>query len=221
MEKIKAQKKIFAEGLCFKKIFLFFVLGSLFGSFYEEIIFYFQYKEWTCRHDLLYGPFSTLYGLGMVLFLVILGWKNEKRGIVKTFLYASLIGGIFEYIAGFLLEFFLSIKFWDYTGMFLNIQGRTTVPYMLAWGLMGTLFLKVIYPFISKWIEKIPYKIGQIVYFVLLVFFIFNMFLSYTVFIRMIERNKDKEPKTFVGKLYDRYYDNDFMYEKFPILEGK
>lgn len=213
--------KDFAEGLCFKKYFLLFVLGSLVGSFYEEIIFFVQYKEWTVRHDLLYGPFSTLYGFGLVLFLLFLKRKNKKRGVIKTFIYASLIGGVFEYFASFFLEILLGVKFWDYTGLFLNIQGRTTIPYCLAWGIMGTIVVKIIYPFVSKWIEKIPRKVGNIVYVLLLFFFLINMILSYTVFIRMVFRNRGVEPKTFIGKMYDKYYDNDYMYNKFPILKGK
>lgn len=219
---MKDKKNVdFAEGICFKKFFLFFVLGSLVGSFYEEIVFFVQFKEWTCRHDLLYGPFSTLYGFGLLLFLLFLCWKNKERGFVKTFLYASFIGGIFEYLASFFLEFFLGIKFWDYHDLFLNIHGRTTIPYMLAWGLMGTVVLKVIFPFVSKWIEKIPEKIGNILYIVLLLFLIFNMVLSYTVFIRMIYRNRGVTPKTYIGELYDKYYTNEYMYNKFPILKGK
>lgn len=213
--------KKFASGLCFKKFFLLFVLGSLVGSFYEEIVFFVQYKEWTVRHDLLYGPFSTLYGFGLLLFLLFLEWKDKKRGVFKTFLYASLIGGVFEYLASLFLELFLGMKFWDYSGMFLNIGGRTTLPFLLVWGLMGTLVVKVFYPFLSKWIEKIPKAIGNVLYFFLLVFFSIDMLLSYSVFIRMVYRNRGVHPKTFIGEFYDKYYTDEYMQNKFPILKGK
>lgn len=211
----------FAEGFCFKKLFCFFVLGSIVGSFYEEIVFFVQYKEWTVRHDLLYGPFSTLYGFGLVLFLLFLWRRNKKRGIIKTVLYASIIGGVFEYFASFFLEIILGVKFWDYSGLFLNIHGRTTIPFMLVWGVMGTFLVKVVYPFVSKWIERIPKKIGNVLYVVVLLFFIVNMLLSYTVFIRMVYRMRGVHPKTFIGEFYDKYYNNDYMYRKFPILNGK
>lgn len=221
MSMIKEKEKNFAEGLCFKKFFLLFVLGSFVGSFYEEIVFFVQYKEWTVRHDLLYGPFSTLYGFGMILFLLFLGWRNKKRGVVKTFLYATFIGGVFEYLASFFLELFLGMKFWDYTGMFLSIEGRTTLPFMLVWGAMGTFVVKVVYPFLSKWIEKIPKTIGNILYYMLLVFFVVDMLLSYSVFIRMVLRNRGVAPRSFVGEFYDVHYNNEYMYNKFPILKGK
>ena len=106
----------------------------------------------------------------MILFLLFLGWRNKKRGVVKTFLYATFIGGVFEYLASFFLELFLGMKFWDYTGMFLSIGGRTTLPFMLVWGVMGTFVVKVVYPFLSKWIEKIPKTIGNILYYMLLLY---------------------------------------------------
>lgn len=215
------ENKIFAKGICFDKLFIFFVLGSLFGSFYEEIIFFFQTGSWTSRHDLLYGPFSCLYGFGVVLFLLLLGKKNEQRGIIKTFIYASLIGGITEYITGWLSEVFLHIRFWDYSNEFLNIHGRTTIPYLFAWGFFATILLKVIYPFLSKYIEKIPYQIGKVFCIMLLIFMIIDIFISYTAFFRMLSRVKGNPPKTFVGTFYDRVYPDDFMYKKFPILEGK
>ena len=115
-------KKVFAKGLSFYKIFIFFVLGSLFGSYFEEIQWWIVHHCLTSRHDLLIGPFSTLYGFGMILFLLFLGPKNNRRGIMKTFFYAFLLGGIFEYIAGVLAEQICHIKFWDYSNLFLNIN---------------------------------------------------------------------------------------------------
>lgn len=215
------QSKVFAEGFCFYKIFIFFVLGCVIGSFYEEVIFFFQTKEWTVRHDLIYGPFSSLYGFGLVIFLLLLGPKNEERGFFKTFIYASFIGGVTEYMAGFISDIFFHIKFWDYSGMFLNIHGRTTIIYALTWGLFATVFLKWIYPFLSKLIENIPVNIGRLVCILLLIFFIFDLFVSYGAFFRMLSRQKGKEAKTFIGEIYDKVYDNDFMYKKFPILKGK
>ncbi len=213
--------KIFARGIHFYKVFIFFILGSVLGSFYEEILFFIQTKEWTVRHDLIYGPFSTLYGFGTALFLILLGPKNEQRGFLKTFLMASSIGGFTEYLTGFFCEFFLNIKFWDYSQDFLNIGGKTTLPYALIWGLFATLFLKFLYPKLSDLIEKIPVLIGKIICSITFILMLLNLFISYTAFFRMIERNKGHKPMTFIGSFYDKVYNDEFMYQEFPILKGK
>ena len=188
----------FAEDLSFAKIFIFFVIGSLFGSFYEEVIFFVQSGSWTVRHDLLFGPFSSLYGFGVIIFLILLVPHSKKRSILKTFLYAMFIGGIAEYTASWFFDVFLNIRFWDYSGMFSNINGRTTILFMIVWGIMGTILVKIIYPFISKLIERIPINVGQPIFIIILILMILNVLLSYSVFMRMVYRNKGYEPLTFV-----------------------
>ncbi len=213
-------KKVFAKGLSFYKIFIFFILGSLFGSYFEELQYFIKNDCFTTRHDLLIGPFSTLYGFGMILFLLILGPKNNYRGIGKTFLYAFLLGGIFEYIAGVVAEQICHIKFWDYSSMFLNINGKTTIPIMFIWGVLGTFELKILYPILSKYIEKIPPLIGKTLCILFLIFILFDMILSYTVFARMVKRKENIPPKTKIGVFYDQVFNDEFMYKKYPILRG-
>lgn len=211
----------FANGLCFWKYFVFFVLGCLFGTFFEEILYFFQHQSTSSRAGVIYGPFSPLYGFGVVLLLFFLGKKNRERGILKTFFLASFIGGITEYLVSFIIEFFFSIRFWDYSDLFLNLHGRTTIPYMLAWGVFGTILLKLIFPFCSKWIEKIPPRVGKILCTILFLFLLFDIVLTFSAFYRMKERKEGKAPRTFIGEFYDHTYSDDFMYERFPLLKGK
>lgn len=215
------EKKVFAKGYCFAKLFIFFGLGCLIGTYYEEILWFVRYGEITNRQGLIYGPFSPIYGVGVLIFVFLLGKKNNARNLLKTFLYACLIGGITEYVTGFIADTFFGVKFWDYSDHFLNIQGRTSVPFMLGWGVLGTILMKFIYPKVSNWIEKIPYKIGQPIYIVVLIFLALDIFITYSAFARMAWRNSGKEPFTFLGEIYDKIYDDEFMYHKFPIMRPK
>lgn len=215
------KEKVFAKGYCFTKIFIFFVIGCLFGTYYEEILWFIGNGEWVNRQGLIYGPFSPIYGVAVSVYIILLGKHNEDRGIIKTYIYSVLIGGIAEFGISFIAESVFGVKFWDYTGYFLNIAGRTTIPFMLAWGLLGTILMKVIYPYISKWIEKIPYKIAQPIYIILLIFLSVDIFITYSAFGRMAFRNQEKEPFTIVGQVYDAIYDDTFMYNKFPAMRPK
>ncbi len=212
------KNKKFAEGFCFKKLFIFFVIGCLFGTYYEEILWFINNGIWTNRQGMIYGPFSPIYGLGVFLFIVLLGKNNDKRNLLKTFIFSCLIGGFSEYLTSFIADRVFGVEFWDYSNLFLNINGRTTIPYILAWGLMGSILMKLIYPFISKYIEKIPLKIGNILYYILFVFIVLDLVITYSAFGRMALRNNGVEPFTIIGKLYDKYYNNEFMYKKFPIM---
>jgi uncharacterized membrane protein len=218
---IYVRNKIYQKELSFINLFPFFILGSLFGAVFEGIILLIQEGNFLVRSDLLYGPFSSLYGFGTIIFLILLIPKNNKRGIIKTFLYSFFIGGILEYIAGLISEILFHIKFWDYSKMFLNINGRTTIPIMLIWGIMGSILVKIIYPLISKIAKKIPQNIGLFFFILIFIFMIWNMTISYTAFFRMVLRNKGYAPKTIIGTIYDHLYNDDVMYQKFPILKGK
>ena len=212
------KKRIFAKGYCFPKIFIFFVIGCVIGTYYEELLYFIKTGTYSSRQGLFYGPFSPIYGFGVAIFILFLGKNNDKRSILKTFLYACLIGGLTEYLVGFISEFFFDIKFWDYSKHFLNINGRTTIPFILGWGILGTVLVKWIYPFLSKWIEKIPYLIGKIIYITLLVFISLDMLITYTAFGRMALRHQGKNPITFIGKFYDKVYDDEFMYKRYPAM---
>ena len=216
---MEVKNKKFAEGYCFKKIFIFFLLGCLIGTYYEEILHFIKTNSWESRDGLIYGPFSPIYGLGVCIFVVFLGKNNEKRSIFKTWLCSAIIGGVTEFLTSFIAEYGFGIKFWDYSKRFLNIMGRTTIPYMIFWGIGGLILMKVIYPFISHLLEKIPLKIGNIIYYIVFIFIMLDIIITYTALGRMKFRSINKEPLTFVGRYYDKVYTDDFLYKKFPIMK--
>ncbi len=118
---------------------------------------------------------------------------------------------MFEYIISFLMELVLRAKSWDYSSYFLNINGRTTIPYMLFWGLGIMLLIHFVYPILSKWIESIPKKIGDILVIFLVIFMTFNMIISWTALGRQVLRHKGYEPFTIIGEFYDKVYTDEFL----------
>lgn len=136
-QQTKCEEK-FAEGLCFKKLFFVFLVGSVIGTIYEELLYGVQtwYAtgswEWTVRRGVIYGPFNVIYGFGAVVMVYLL--LRKKYTNWQIFLYASLLGGIVEYVVSLLQEVFTHTTSWDYSNYFLNINGRTTVPFMVVWG---------------------------------------------------------------------------------------
>ncbi|MFR7592826.1 MAG: putative ABC transporter permease [Longibaculum sp.] len=215
------EEKVFAKGFCFAKVFIFFVIGCLIGTYYEEILWFVRFGVWTDRQGMIYGPFSPIYGLGVAIFVAILGKHNDERSWLKTWFYAALIGGGTEFLTSWIADVCFGVVFWDYSHMFLNIMGRTTIPFMIGWGVGGTFLMKVVYPFVSKWVEKVPYRIARPIYIVSLVFITLDLIITYSAFGRMALRNNGQKPYTFIGEIYDKIYDNDFMYEKFPVMSPK
>ena len=133
------EKKVFAQGVCFDKMVILFMLGSFIGAMHESIwgvikrLYWYGKFVWTNHAGVIYGPFNPLYGFGIVLIILVLARKKRKPW--QTFMYGAVLGGVFEYITSFLLELFLGARSWDYSDYFLNINGRTTIPYMIFWGI--------------------------------------------------------------------------------------
>lgn len=215
----KNEKRIFAQGYCFAKIFMLFVIGSIVGVYYEQILSYFQFGEIQSRKGVIYGPFNPLYGLGFAAFIFLLGKNHEKRKWYSNYLYCCVIGGVTEYVIAWVMEILFQAKSWDYTGYFLNIGGKTTIPFMLVWGIGGMVLLKLVYPFLSKWIEKTPWNIARVVYPLLVIFMITDMLVSYTALIRQGFRKEGKEPYTMIGRAYDKIYNDEFLYKIYPNME--
>lgn len=214
-------KKVFAQGYCFVKIFVFFVLGCIIGTYYEEILWFIRFHERVNRQGIFYGPFSPIYGLGISIFVIFLGRNAEQRSWLKTWAWSALIGGCTEYATSLIAEKVFGSTIWDYSNIPLNLNGRTTLPFMVFWGLGGMVLMKLVYPFVSKWIEKIPYQIGQAVFYIALVLMVIDLVLSYGAMGRRAMRDQGIPPQTFIGEFFDRVYPDEYIDEKIPAMVFK
>ena len=215
-------KRTFASGTGFKKMFLIFSLFSIFGAYYEQILNFCKAYVlngsifWQRRSGVFYGPFSPVYGLGAVLIIYLLGRKKYSDG--KIFCYGALLGGALEYSISYLQEVFTHTVSWDYSHHFLNIQGRTTIPFMLFWGLLSFILVKWVYPFLSQMIEAIPNRLGNFFYVSLVIFLSFDMLISWSALIRGTLRQENHPPISSVGKFYDKTFPDSYLQEKFPNM---
>lgn len=222
MKKKNEETKVFAKGICFQKLFIIFIIGCLFGNYYEMILNFVKHYLndgsifWEVRRGVIYGPFSPIYGFGAVVMTYFLADRNHKWW--QTFLYGSLLGGISEYVVGFLQETFVGTISWDYSNYFLNINGRTTVPIMFVWGIICLIFVKFIYPFLSKLIESIPQKPGKIVFNILVILLTLDMAVSWTALLRQTLRRNGYPAYTIIGETYDKVYTDERLKQAFPNM---
>lgn len=224
-KEISDHEPIFAQGVCFKKLLFIFVIACIIGTYYEQILTlikgYFRQGIiiWESRRGVIYGPISPIYGAGAVIMTYFLARKNHTWH--QTFLYGAILGGSFEYIISYLQETFVGTVSWDYSNHFLNIHGRTTIPFMIFWGICAVIFVKLVYPFISNLIERIPYKTGNTLSKILVIFLSLDMIVSWTALLRQTMRRNGTEPMTVVGKFYDYYYTDEFLKQYFPNMMVK
>ena len=214
--------KKFASGLCFYKLFWIFLFGCVFGAYYEEILnlvmhYHFHHEfVWQLRRGVIWGPISPVYGMGAVLIIGFLGRK--KRPDWQIILYGALLGGSFEYLISFLQETFLGTVSWDYTNEFLNINGRTTIPFAIVWGLLSLALVKIFLPSISAIIESLPVTFGKIVTNILIVLLAFDFTISWGALIRQMFRHNGYPPVSFVGEFFDKYLPDEVLKKSYTNM---
>lgn len=70
------------------KIFWIFLIGSIIGCIMETIVGIIFDKTFKIRQGLIYGPFIPVYGIGLVLYYVIISnVKDMKKVFALWWLY--------------------------------------------------------------------------------------------------------------------------------------
>lgn len=159
---------------------LYFLLFSFIGWIIETCFSFYALGHFTKR-GFLYGPLCPIYGWGALI--LIMFFSTYKKHNLKLFIYAALIFSVFEYIVSFGMEALFSSKWWDYTDEYMNLNGRISIFYSFAWGIIAILVINFIYPFFKKKINillsKIPYKVQFITINILACIFLVDTVLSF------------------------------------------
>ena len=190
------------------KIFWIFVIGSVFGFFAEMLYALVYTRTIEIRQGLIYGPFIQIYGIGAVAYYILISYVQEPK---KAFFSGMLMGGCLEYLCSFFQEIFFGTISWDYSDLFMNLNGRTCLIYCVYWGMIAVLYLKLIYPFFQK-IEPLIYKKKIKIFTVLMVLFMaFDIVISCMAGNRQKERHKNIPPKNIVDEFIDKNYPDELL----------
>lgn len=110
------------------------------------------------NRGVLHGPWLPIYGTGGVMILAVLNKFREKP--LVEFLLTIVLCGCVEYFTSWFLEITHNgQKWWDYSGYFLNLNGRICAEGLLVFGLGGMAIVYVAAPLLDDLIRKIPHRI--------------------------------------------------------------
>lgn len=140
----------------FQKIVIYFVIYAFIG-WIGEVLFALYATHGFVNRGFLFGPICPIYGYGAIILITVL--KDYKKKPIRLFFLAAIIFSVFEYLTDFFLQALFGIRWWDYTGFFLNLNGRITLSFSLLWGIGALIFIKFLHPFMTKVIGKILVKI--------------------------------------------------------------
>ena len=205
----------FAEGCGFYKLFWLFLAGSVLGDFTETIFCRITAGRWMSRSSLVWGPFSIVWGLAIV-FATVLLYKDREKPDSHIFIAGTLLGGIYEYVCSVFTEIVFGKVFWDYSGIPFNLGGRINLLYCFFWGIAAVVWIKLLYPRFSGWIEKIPVLWGYILTWILVLFLTVNVAVSALALVRYGERADGVPAGSAWEKVMDQYFDDEKMEKIYP-----
>ena len=216
---VKEEKEeVFAAGCGFYKLVSLFFIGAFLGDVTETIFCRFTMGRWMSRSSVVFGPFSIVWGLGCAILTWIL-YRYREQSDRRLFLCGTILGGAYEYICSVFTEIVFGTVFWDYSKIPFNLGGRINLLYCFFWGFAAIIWMKGIYPFLSRWIEKIPVRIGKPLCMIMVVFMSVNIALSGLALDRYSKRHDGLPAKNAVGELMDDWFPDSYMEKVYPNIK--
>ena len=216
-ENKKAKKRLTINGISIWRILAYFIIYSVAGYIIETLYGMITKGVWESRQSFLYGPFCGIYGLGAVVMILCLHKFPKKYNVL--FIGGFIVGSIVEYAISLFGEIVLGVKWWDYSNMPLNINGRICVYFSVFWGFLGMYLIISLNPKVDKIIDWIKSKFKTqkaLKTFVVTVFTLLMIDCIATAFaiefflVRMIVKNDlNVANKETVQEQYDKIYGNE------------
>ena len=203
--------------LDFFNLFWLFVVGCVFGLVVETIYHYILFGEYQDRAGFLWGPFSPIYGFGVVIVTVLLNhlWRSNW---LLIFCSSAVIGGAFEYFTSWFMQVAFGIRAWNYTGQWLSIDGRTSGKYMFFWGVLGLVWVKLILPRLLALIQRIPWKIRYSLTAICFVLIFIDGVMTLMALDAWYSRMAGIAQNSPVSQFFATYFNDDFMANRFQTM---
>lgn len=148
-------------------VLLFFCL-SFFGWLWEVVLYIFISNRFVNR-GVYYGPYLPVYGIGGLILILLLHAKRRQPFLV--FLLSAAICTALEYTAATWLENKWGTRWWDYSGYFLNVDGKICLFCSIGFGLGGVLLICIFQPIFNKIYHKTTLSLRIFICIVLIIIF--------------------------------------------------
>lgn len=158
--------------ISFFKYFILFLIYSFIGWLFEVFLTIIKEHKYINRGFLI-GPIIPIWGTGAILITLIL---KEKDGIFNLLVSSAFIGTFLEYVVNVLMEKIFKARWWDYSNLPFNINGRVWLGSSILFGIGGMCVVLYLNPFFSSLINLLSNEL--VIYLGLILLFIVVMDLT-------------------------------------------
>ena len=102
-------------------------------------------------------PWINMYPIGALLILLVT--YKFRNNPIKVLLVSVICAGLFEFLTGFVFDYFFGIRYWDYEGELLNINGYVCLISLTLFGIGGLFLIYIVMPILIKISEVMPKNI--------------------------------------------------------------
>lgn len=128
-----------------EKFIFLFLIYSFVGYIWEVLLYFFKTKKFINRGERI-GPWISVYGYGgLIMFYIVYKVSNN---LFYIFLLSAFLCGILEFFISYWEEKVFLRRWWDYSNMLLNINGRVCLLSILFFGIMSVINYHLIYRYL-------------------------------------------------------------------------
>ena len=161
-------------GFC--RLFILFIIYSFIGYISELIYCSIQLKKIVLNRGFFIGPYLPIYGVCCVLMTFFLEKYNDD--LIVLFIMSVVLCSIIEYLTSYVLEKIFKVRWWDYSNMKFNFEGRICLLNSSLFGVGGVGLIHFINPFVFPLLDMLPRKILIIIGIILIIIFIIDLVIS-------------------------------------------
>lgn len=147
--------------------FLVFIIYSFIGWIFEVFITFVNTHKFVNRGFLI-GPVIPIWGAGCVLITILV----KDQSILRLIIFSGTIGAILEYAVNYIMEKIFKARWWDYSHLPFNVNGRIWLGSVLLFGFGGLFVVKYISPWLFNLVTEIDptmlYALSMILFMVLI-----------------------------------------------------
>lgn len=154
-----------------------FLLYSFVG-WIIEVIYTFIIERKFVNRGFLIGPLVPIWGFGAVLIMLIL---RSDDSLFNLAISSAFIGSFLEYVVNYVMEKIFKVRWWDYSKLPFNINGRVWLGSSLFFGLGGILVVKVFNPIIFNLFSMINETVFSVVVIILILIVLTDFCVSFNI----------------------------------------
>ena len=177
-------------------LFGLFIIYSFFGWLFEVFLAFVKEGKFVNRGFLI-GPLVPIWGFGSIMISLFLS-KNDSY--ISLFFSSFVLASILEYFVNYLMEVIFKARWWDYSNLPFNLNGRICLRSSVFFGVGGLLIINFTNPFLLKLFSIVNFNVLMIIEIIIFILIIADLCVSCNI-IKKLKLSAYSLKKDYTGEI--------------------